>query len=207
MNVNASVLGEVVGNAVEAVLGQMMANGELDGDLEGELDGDVVGRRLARRGGGRPTGALLRLPPKPNWRKNTITPGVQGPREGNVPLPLVADLNGGTFTSTVTVITFQARPQQPYHPQRLLAQVLRTGTTAAGLAAVCQGVFVGTSLQQAQLGSFNLEFFSATAFDVMLNCSPAEAGIDIKLPTNLTGGLTSPDTVNVQLLFLGHNLS
>jgi hypothetical protein len=191
---NSSVVGEVV----SAVLGQVL--GELDGDVDGDLDG------VGRSRGGRRGGALLRLPPKPAWRDGIVTPGVNGPREGKEPLPLVADLNNGTFSSTVTAITFQARPQQPYHPQRLLAQVLRTGTTAAGLAAVCQGVFVGTILQQAQLGSFNLEFFSPTAFDVMLNCSPASAGIDVKLPVVLTGGLTSPDTINVQLLFLGQTL-
>jgi hypothetical protein len=178
----------------------------MDGDLDGDMDGDeVVGRSRRNRGARR--GGLLALPPKPNWRKGTITPGVQGPMEGLQPLPLNPDLQGGIFTATgAPIITFQARPQRPFQPLRLLASVIRTGTSAAALAAVCRGVFVGTDLQQLQLGSFNIEFFAPTAFDVGMKFNPAEAGIDIQLPINLTGGLTTTDTIAVQLLFLGHSI-
>lgn len=174
---------------VEAVLGAVMGNSE-------------VGRHHHRHGG-----ALLRLPPKPEWRQGEIAPGLMGPSEGHEPLPLVPNLQNGTFTATgVPIITFQARPQRPFHPQRLLAQVLRSGTSAAGLAAVCSGIFIGTALNQLQLGAFNIEFFGQTAFDVKLAMTPCGAGIDVNFPINLTGALTSTDTINVQLLLLGQTL-
>lgn len=179
--------------------------GAVLGEVLGEyLDGDVMG---ASHRGHRHRPHLLALPPKPAWREGRITPGVFGPSEGNVPLPLTPDGGTGTFTATsATVINFRGKPQQPFHPQRLLAQVLRSGTTAAGLAAVCSGAFVGVGLQQAALGSFNIEFFGSTAFDVKLNMQPAEAGIEVVLPINLTGTPGGTDFVNVQLLILGANL-
>jgi hypothetical protein len=178
---------------VSAVLGAVL----------GDLDGDEVG---ARHRGHRPR-HVMALPPKPAWRNSQIVPGVNAPSEGKEPLPLVPDVQSGTFTATGSpIINFKARPQRPFHPQRLLAQVLRTGSSASGLAAVCQGIFVGTALQQLQLGGFNVEFFGATAFDVMLSMTPCEAGIDVVLPMNLTGALTSTDTINVQLLILGQTL-
>jgi hypothetical protein len=179
--------------------------GAVLGDVLGEyLDGDEM---VGARHHGRHRPHLLALPPKPGWRQGIITPGVNGPSEGKVPLPLTPDGGTGSFTATsATVINFRARPQQPFHPQRLLAQVLRSGASAAGLAAVCQGAFVGVGLQQAQLGAFNIEFFGATAFDVMLNMQPAEPGIDVTFPINLTGTPAGADFVNVQLLILGANL-
>ena len=177
------------------------------GAVLGEVLGEVLGDELGAHRGHHHRPHLLALPPKPDWRMGRITPGVMGPSEGKVPLPLTPDGGTGTFTATsATVINFRARPQQPFHPQRLLAQVLRSGASAAGLAAQCSGAFVGVGLQQASLGSFNIEFFGSTAFDVLLNMQPAEAGIDVTFPINLTGTPTGTDFVNVQLLVLGANL-
>jgi hypothetical protein len=173
--------------------------GEVLGELMGE---DVVGRSRHRRGHG------LALPPKPGWRRNAgqLPTGVNAPSEGMEPLPFNPDANSGTFTDTVTNINFTARPQAPFQGERLLSQVLRTGTTAAGVAALCTGLFVGRELQQVQRGNFNLEFFAPTAFGVRLVMSPAAAGLDISMPVILSGALTSPDVVNVQLLILGHTI-
>ena len=187
--------------ALGEVLGELLGIDTMGEDLDGM---DTVGRRrrkaLARRGGAMPVMA------KPGWRQGQLAPGVQAPREGLEPLPLIPDLNAGTFNSVTPNIRFTARPQRPFRGERLLAAVLRTGPTAAGIAAVTTGIFVGTAMQQLQLGSFNLEFFSPTAFGVRLDMIPAEPGIDIIIPVTLTGVLTAPDIINVQLLLLGRSI-
>jgi hypothetical protein len=180
--------------------------GEVLGELMGE---DVVGARRRHRHHGHHGHHGLALPPRPSWRANagTLPTGVNAPSEGLEPLPLAPSGDGtGTFSATVTNINYEARPQAPFQGERLLAQVLRTGTSAAGLAALCTGLFVGRELQQVQRGTFNLEFFAPTAFGVRIVMSPAAAGLDISMPVILSGALTSPDVINVQLLLLGHTI-
>lgn len=184
-------------NQLAAVIGEVL--GEVLGDDGIEGDDEVGARRRAR-------GGMLRLPPKPAWRRQVITPGVNAPSVGTIPLPLVPDAGGGTFTSALTFINFRARPQKPFQGQRLLAQVFRTGASASGLAAVTSGVFIGTDLQQGQIGQYNLEFFTPTAFGVSMVFQPAEAGIDIVVPVNLTGALAPGDLLSVQLLILGETI-
>jgi len=179
---------------VEAIMGEVLGD-----DVDGM---DVVGRRHVRGARGR----MIRLPPKPAWRNEVIVPGVMAPSTGLEPLPLVPDAGGGTFSALVTNITFRARPQRPFRSERLLAQVFRNGASASALAAVTNGIFVGTNLQQLQIGSFNLEFFAPTAFGVRLDMQPAEAGIDISINVILTGALAGADTIGVQLLLLGSSI-
>lgn len=191
-------MSDVDGEMLGEVLGELLGI-----DTMGELDGmSTVGRRRRRHAHKH----AMQLMQKPSWRQGQLAPGVQAPREGMEPLPLVPDLNGGTFTTAVTNIRFSARPQRPFRGERLLAQVLRTGTSAAGLAALAQGIFVGTALQQLQIGAINLEFFSTTAFGVRLDLLPAEPGIDISMLTNLSGALTGTDSINVQLMLLGRSI-
>src|SRR5262245_42827545 len=96
-----------------SVMGDDLDGDDLDGD---DLDGDdldgmaVVGRRVARV-----RGAIARLPSKPGWRRNIVTPGIALPRQGMEMLTFVPDSNNGIFdTSNIgALITFTARPQRP----------------------------------------------------------------------------------------------
>ncbi len=116
------------------MLGEMLGIDTMGDD---DLDGmDTVG--MSRRA--RKALALRRrrahhrgfhLMAKPNWRMGQIAPGVQAPREGLEPLPLVADNGTGTFVAGTSTLNFRARPQRPFRPERLLAQVFRTGASAA----------------------------------------------------------------------------
>jgi hypothetical protein len=184
-------------------LGEVL--GELLGiDTMGDLDGmSTVGKRKHRHHGHK-----INIMQKPAWRGNQLAPGVNAPREGMEPLPLVPDVNNGVFTSTVGLITFRARPQRPFRGERLLATVLRSGASTAGVAAVTTGVFVGTDLQQLQIGNYNLEFFAPTAFGVRLDLQAAEPGIDISIGTTVTPAATisGSDFISVQLLLLGRSL-
>jgi hypothetical protein len=178
---------------------------DTEGDVMGdETEGDytTVGRARRRRAGQRG----LALPPKPAWR-NQLAPGVPMPGEGLQPLPLTPSLNNGVFTSGFTSISFTARPQAPFHPERLLASVRRTGTAAAGNIIAAQNLFVGRDLQLVELGQFDVEFFSPTAFGVRLQLDAAQPGVLISIDCKAIGAaLTTTDTLAVSLMFLGRSI-
>jgi hypothetical protein len=190
--VDAQALGEV--------LGEMLG---LDTSTMGMA---TVGRR--HRHHGHHGGRSMQVIQKPAWREHQLAPGVQSPSEGMEPLPITPDNGTGIFISTSSLVTWRARPQRPFRGERLLAQVLRSGTSTAGVSANTTGVFVGTALQQLQIGSYNLEFFTQQAFGVRLNMIPAEPGIDISIGVvvNPTGVISGSDFINVELLLLGECL-
>lgn len=149
----------------------------------------------------------------PPWRP-MIAPGSPPLGEGHVPLPLTAETFGGTWGTSVggagsgTVITFSGRPQKPFKPARLIVDktILNTGGTANG--KVRGQAFVGTDLQQGELGFMNLEVIGAgTSFDTWLSFKQAEPGVWIRVQATLTAfpsGTT--DFVTVTIDCLGHYL-
>lgn len=183
--------------ALGEVLGEVLGI-----DTMGDLDGmATVGRRHRRRHHGH------HLMQKPHWRMGQLAPGVQSPREGMEPLVMTPSNATGVFSATVTNITYTARPQRPFRGERLLTQVIRSGTTAAAAAPVAtNGIFVGTALQQLTIGALPLEFFTPTAFGVRLDLMPAEPGIDITMQTNLTAALTTTDTLTLLVMILGRSI-
>jgi hypothetical protein len=189
-----------------SVMGDDLDGDDLDGD---DLDGmDVVGRRVVRRAR---TGAMVRLAQKPDWRHGIVTPGIALPRQGMEMLTFVADSNGGIFdTSNIgALITFTARPQRPFRPERLVAFVSRVSDAVAGVPAgfvLSDGIFVGTTLNQLTRGEFNIEVYGPTAFGVRMSLSEASPGIDITIKTRLTIAPTGTQAVGVSLQFLGRSL-
>jgi len=187
---------------------------DLDGDpiYQGDLQGDVMGVGAAAPAKHPPPvrhrhhhHRMHQLPQRPDWR-NQLAPGVIQPDEGMVPLPLSPQSGtpAGTFSSTLSTITFQGQLQKPYRPERLLTSVVRTGATATGrLLGV---LYVGTDLQQADIQGWDVELIgAATAFGTRLTCKAAEPGVFVRLVVTLTGGaaLTGTDTVFASLQFLG----
>jgi len=176
------------------VVGSVM--GDVDGDVEGSVMGDeVVG--VVTRGG-----HMMRLPKKPGWRGGELAPGVQAPGEGMVMLPMTAQQNGGTFSATVTSITWQGQLQKPYRAERFLVSVVRTGTTATG--RLLGQIFVGTDLQGAEIAGFDLELIGTpTAFGTRLTLIQAPPGVLIRIPVVLSNNPTGADTIFASQLFLG----
>lgn len=143
-------------------------------------------------------------PPKPDWRHGDLAHGVQQPDEGLLPMPLSGAGGTNVFTATVPNITFESQVQKPYRAERMVFIVTRTGASAAALRAQGQ-IFVGTDLQQGELGLLDFESLGApTAFGFRLSLTPASPGVFLRLQTQLVGGaLTGTDTIAINCYFLG----
>jgi hypothetical protein len=199
-------------------------DGELDGDVMGELEGDVDGdeivgvvRRNPRTGRGQIVRVAprsvqransMQLPPKPQWRKNQVAPGVQRPTEDMWPLPLKPMVNNGIFTSAVTQITWQGQLQKPFRGERFLVEVSPSGTSAQAVQVMGQQ-FVGVNLQQAEIDPFNIALVGrADSFGTRLTLNAAEPGVLVRVQCFLAGGaLTGTDQVFVSMMWLGRVIS
>jgi hypothetical protein len=159
---------------------------------------------LARHHGHHHGGRHMQLPQKPDWRHGELAHGVNTPDTGMFPLPMGGTGGTNTFTDTISSITFQGSLQKPYRAERLIFIVTRIGTTATNLRVQGQ-IFVGTDLQQGELGLLDLESLGAvTAFGTRLTLSPANPGVFVRLQCQLVGGaLTGTDTILVNTYFLG----
>jgi len=174
------------------VVGYDVEGGEIMGEIMG--DDEVVGRRRHRR---------IALPAKPGWRSQ-LAPGVIQPDEGLVPLPLapVGGSGGGTFSATVTSLTFQGQLQKPFRPERVLTSVVRTGTSSTG--RLLAQWFVGTDLQQADIGAWDIELVGqANAFGTRLTMKAAEPGVLIRSIITPSSALAGTDTIFLSVLVLG----
>ena len=143
-------------------------------------------------------------PPKPEWRQGDLAHGVQQPDTGLLPMPLNGAGGTNVFTATVPNITFQSQVQKPYRAERMVFIVTRTGASAAAIRAQGQ-IFVGTDLQQGELGLLDFESLGApTAFGFRLSLTPASPGVFLRLQTQLVGGaLAGTDTIAINCYFLG----
>jgi len=147
----------------------------------------------------------------PGWRGSMIAPGVNAPQEGHVPLPLNPETFSGTWGTGAgqapagTTIIFSGRPQKPFKPARLVIRGTKAGPTAVG--NLIGQVFVGTDLQQGELGNIDLESIgAATAFDTWISFKQAEPGVWIRVQATLTAFPTGTDTELYTITVLGHYL-
>jgi hypothetical protein len=144
------------------------------------------------------------------WR-GMIAPGVHPVQEGHVPLPLNPETFNGTWGLNAgqapagTTILFSARPQKPFKTARLIVRGTKVGPTAVG--NLVGEVFVGTDLQQGELGNIDLESIgAATAFDTWLSFKQAEPGVWIRVQATLTAFPSGTDFETYLISALGHYL-
>lgn len=168
--------------------------------------------------GAEPVPAMLAVHPPPApaahsapWRP-MMAPGNPPLGEGHVPLPLNPESFGGSwggtgtaFAPSGTTITFSARPQKPFKSTRLLVNSTKVGASAVG--RLIGEVFVGTDLQQGELGNIDLESIgAATAFDTWISFKQAEPGVWIRVQATLTAFPTGTDFETFNLMVIGHFL-
>jgi hypothetical protein len=178
-------------------------------EVEGEYEVPVVGRR--HRGG--PVGHSA------PWRP-MLAPGSPPLGEGHVPLPMNPETNNGQWGGAATAgsgsaapsaatIIFSARPQKPFKTTRLL--IGKSGTAGGiAIAHLVGEVFVGTDLQQGEVGNIDLESIgAATAFDTWMSFKQAEPGVWIRCLGQLLGApafVTTTDYVQYNVTAIGHYL-
>jgi len=156
----------------------------------------------------------------PAWRPMNA-PGSPPLGEGHVFLPLNPETfslstgggavwgapAGGGGAPPGTVVTFSARPQKPFKMARLI--VRKGGPNAAGANVIGQA-FVGTDLQQGELGFCDIESIGAGgSFDTWVSFKQAEPGVWIRIQVTLTAfplSTTGTDFVTVTVSGLGHYL-
>jgi hypothetical protein len=145
------------------------------------------------------------------WRA-MMAPGSPPLGEGHVPMPLNPETFGGSWGNTTgggapagTTITFSARPQKPFKAARLLINGTKSGATAIG--RLVGQTFVGTDLQQGELGNIDLESLgAATAFDTWISFKQAEPGVWLRVQATLTAYPTGTDFETYTVTAIGHYL-
>jgi hypothetical protein len=146
-----------------------------------------------------------------------MAPGNPPLGEGHVSMPLNAETFGGVWGNTAgaggnpagapagTTITFSGRPQKPFKTTRLLISATKIGATALGRLIGQQ--FVGTDLQQAELGNVDLESLGAGgSFDTWVSWKQSEPGVWIRVQATLTAFPTNPDLEIYTITAVGHYL-
>lgn len=171
-----------------------------DEDIEGDVMGDVMGEQIQVTG---PTARVAVH--RPDWRARQLAPGVIAPDQGLLPLPLTGSGGTNTFTASLLTITFQGQLQKPFRGERLLVTTVKTGTSATG--RLISQLFVGTDLQQLDVGGFDAEQVgSVQGFGIRLTMKPAQPGVFIRLISTLSVALTSTDTIATTITVLGRNI-
>lgn len=145
------------------------------------------------------------------WRP-MMAPGSPPLGEGHVPLPLNPETFGGSWGNTTgggapvgATITYSARPQKPFKTSRLLIRGTKSGTTAIG--NLVGQTFIGTDLQQGEVGNIDLESLgAANAFDTWVSFKQAEPGVWIRVLATLTAFPTGTDFESYTVTAIGHYL-
>lgn len=156
-------------------------------------------------------GAPPPMPTSAPWRP-MMAPGSPPLGEGHVPIPLNPETFGGSWGNTTgggaaagATITFSARPQKPFKTSRLLIRGTKSGATAIG--NLIGQTFIGTDLQQGEVGNIDLESLgAANAFDTWVSFKQAEPGVWIRVLATLTAFPTGTDFELYTVTAIGHYL-
>ena len=191
-----------------------MSRFEVVGDVMGEDDDDYVegasvvgyeddGSPIIVHGAApKRTRRAAVVEKRPKWRDSTLAPGVIAPDQCLLPLPLNGAGGTNVFTAAIPSITFQGQLQKPFRGERLLVSVVRTGTSAVG--RLIGQLFVGTDLQQLDVGGFDVEQVgNPQAFGVRLTMKPSQPGVFTRLVVTLNAALTGTDTIATTVTVLG----
>jgi hypothetical protein len=133
------------------------------------------------------------------WREGQLAPGVVAPSELLLPLGFLNLEGNNSFVNAgPTTKTWQAKPQKPCRPERLVANVRRFGASAQGLVVVMRAFFVGTDNQFIAPEPIDFETFAGGNFGVRMANTQAQPGIIVSLILSLDGGVLAPgDTITI----------
>jgi hypothetical protein len=123
-------------------------------------------------------------------------------REGAM-LPAGFPPFGFVLATGVGIINQQMNPQTPYRVQRLVAIVIRNGTSAAVTAPLIQFLQVGMKPVITTGFGVPLEIFAQTAYDTNVLFPPTVPGVIYNLNLNLSLALLTTDTLTALVGTMG----
>lgn len=194
----------ILGADIEDVVGDYDHEDDVVGALLGAARAVARGRLSSSiRPKGGPRGVLsIKSASQPGWRGTELAPGVNAADEGLEPLPFIPQQNNGIFSATVTSIIFQGQIQKPFRGERWIATSTRTGATATG--RLLAQLFVGTSLQQADITGIDIEALgNAQGFGLRMAMFQASPGVLVRLPITISTVPAGADTVALFLFCMG----
>lgn len=118
-------------------------------------------------------------------------------------LPMAFPTFSFALATGTNIITQTANPQTPFRGQRLVAVVIRNGTSAATTAPVVQQFLVGQKPIITTGNGVPLETFNQSAFDTNLLLPPSIPGVSYVMQMNLVAALTTTDTLLALVTIIG----
>lgn len=168
-----------------------------------------IGRRASRRGGG--GGGYRGGSPSFNAasaRANRVAalvrPDLAGaPARDGALLPAGFPIFSFALATGTNIVTQQMNVQTAFRGQRIVTQVVRSGTSAQTTAPLMQIFNVGMKPILATGTAVPMEIFSQNAFDTNVLLPPTVPGVTYTLGISLSAALTTTDTVVVLVGILG----
>lgn len=143
-----------------------------------------------------------------SWRANRVAslvrPDLPGaPARDGALLPAGWPIFSFALATGTNIVTQQMNPQTAFRGQRLVAQVIRSGTSAQTTAPLIQIFVVGMKPILATGTAVPLEIFAQNAFDTNVLLPPTVPGVTYTLGISLSAALTTTDTITCVVGLLG----
>lgn len=168
-----------------------------------------IGRRSRGRGmrrqrgyGGSPS--FNAASARANRVASLVRPDLPGaPARDGALLPAGWPIFSFALATGTNIVTQQMNVQTAYRGQRLVAIVIRNGTSAALTAPLMQIFTVGMKPILASGTAVPLEVFAQNAFDTNVLLPPTTPGVIYTLGISLSAALTTTDTITCVVGLLG----
>jgi len=169
----------------------------------GDIGRRSRGGRAARRGyGGSPS--FNAASNRANRVASLVRPDLAGaPARDGALLPAGFPPFAFALATGTNIVTQQMNVQTAFRGQRIVVQVVRSGTSAALTAPLMQIFNVGMKPILTTGTAVPLEIFSQNAFDTNVLLPPTMPGVTYTLGISLSNALTTTDTVQVFVGILG----
>lgn len=139
-----------------------------------------------------------------NHVASLVRPDVPGtPARDAAMLPAGFPVFSFALATGTNIISQQLNIQTPFRGQRLVAQVIRSGTSAQTTAPLIAIFQVGQKPVLTSPSPVPLEIFAQNAFDTNLLLPPTVPGVIYTLGIQLSAALTTTDTVTCVVGLLG----
>jgi len=133
-----------------------------------------------------------------------VRPDLAGaPARDGALLPAGWPIFSFALATGTNIVTQVMNVQTAFRGQRLVAQVVRSGTSAQTTAPLMQIFLVGMKPILATGTAVPLEIFSQNAFDTNVLLPPTVPGVNYVLGISLSAALTTTDTVTCIVGLLG----